>query len=76
MDMDLVLRDWLEHWGRPYLVVVTKIDKLKSQSERVQTMAALREATPLRMPLTFSAVTGQGVREIWQAITKTKIHQP
>jgi GTP-binding protein len=73
MDMDLALKRWLEEWGRPYLVVATKIDKLKTQSERVQSMAALRESNSGVLPQTFSAVTGQGVREIWQAITKTKI---
>jgi GTP-binding protein len=72
MDMDLELRDWLEHWNRPYVVVATKVDKLKTQSERVQSLAALREPDPNLVPLTFSAVTGQGVREIWQAISKTK----
>ena len=72
MDMDLELRDWLQHWGRPYVVVATKIDKLKTQREKVQSLAALREPDPSLVPLTFSAMTGQGVREIWQAITKTK----
>jgi GTP-binding protein len=75
METDFLLRDWLEHWERPYLVVATKIDKLKTQSERVHTLAALRETTPQQAPLTFSAVTGQGAREIWQAITTTRIHK-
>lgn len=74
MEMDLELQRWLEHRSLPYLVVATKFDKLKTQSERVKLMAALRGQQPGIEPLTFSAVTGQGVREIWQAITKTKIH--
>lgn len=76
MEQDLELRDWLNHWGLPFVVVATKIDKLKTQSERVESMAALRQGLPnprqASMPLTFSALTGQGVREIWQAISKTK----
>lgn len=72
MEMDLELQKWLEHWGRPYKVVATKIDKLKTQSERVHSMTALREGNSGEMPLTFSAVTSQGVREIWQAISTTK----
>src|SRR5690349_13698352 len=75
MENDLLLRDWLRHWERPYLVIATKFDKLKTQSERAQTMAALRKETPEQQPLTFSAVTGQGVREIWQAITTTRIQK-
>jgi GTP-binding protein len=68
MDQDLNLKRWLEHHGRPYLVVATKTDKLnQSQLER-----GLRELRKENVePLPFSALTGRGVREIWQAIAKT-----
>ncbi len=72
MEKDLELKDWLEFHGRRYLVVATKIDKL-NQSERIRGLAAIRgklrdgsEAVP------FSAVTGQGTKEIWQAIWRTQ----
>ena len=71
-QMDLELKRWLEQWGRPYIAVATKIDKLKTQHDRVQSMVALREGNPSQAPLTFSAETGQGVREIWQAITNIR----
>ncbi len=74
MEMDLELRRWLDHRKLPYLVVATKFDKLKTQKERASLMAALREHRPGAEPLTFSAITGQGAREIWQAITKTRIN--
>ena len=68
MDKDLDLKRWLEYHGRPYLVVATKIDKL-NQSDQERGLRAIRkEGTE---PLPFSAVTGRGVREIWQAIAKT-----
>ena len=67
MEKDLDLKDWLEANNRPYRVVVSKIDKL-NQSEQQQSMKAIRQYAE---PLSFSAVTGRGVREIWQAITKT-----
>ncbi len=70
MDKDVELRDWLEFHNRPYLVVGTKIDKLKSQKERQQSLSALRKNYSGEL-LECSAVTGRGVREIWQAITKT-----
>ena len=76
MESDLELKQWLEHWGKPYLAVATKVDKLKTQRERAQSKAALHEPELSHEPLTFSAVTGQGVREIWQAITKTKNNNP
>ena len=68
MEKDLELKRWLEHHGREYLVIATKIDKL-SQSEQERGLRALRQEGV--EPLPFSAVTGRGVREIWQAITKT-----
>jgi GTP-binding protein len=74
MEKDLELRDWLEANQRPYLVAVTKFDKLKSQKERHQSLSALREGYSGEM-LECSAVTGRGVREIWQAISKIKTKQ-
>jgi GTP-binding protein len=69
MASDLELRRWLEHHGKQYLVVATKADKFKNQSERERGLAAFEsEGGP---PLPFSALTGRGVRELWQAITKT-----
>jgi len=74
MQRDIELRDWLEFHNRPYMVVVTKIDKLKNQKERHQSLSGLRKAYSGEM-LECSAVTGRGVREIWQAISKTKMMQ-
>src|ERR1700690_4416267 len=34
MERDLELKQWLAVHGRPYLVVATKVDKLKTQKER------------------------------------------
>ena len=68
MDKDLDLKRWLEYHGRQYLVVATKTDKL-NQSELEHGLRALRQEGV--EPLPFSAVTGRGVREIWQAITTT-----
>ena len=67
MDKDLDLRMWLEANGWPYVVVASKIDKL-NQTEQQRGLKAIRQYAE---PLPFSAVTGRGVREIWQAITKT-----
>jgi GTP-binding protein len=67
MPQDLDLKSWLEASGRPYQVIASKIDKLNKTDEQ-RTLKAMREWAE---PLPFSAVTGRGVREIWQAITKT-----
>ena len=74
MEKDLELKDWLEFHGRPFVVAVTKTDKLKSQKERHQSRSALRQKFEGEM-LECSAVTGRGVREIWQAIAKIKTRQ-
>ncbi len=68
MEKDLDLKRWLEEQGREYLVIATKTDKL-NQSEESRGLRAIREEGV--EPLPFSAVTGRGVREIWQAIAKT-----
>ncbi|HXB69451.1 MAG TPA: ribosome biogenesis GTP-binding protein YihA/YsxC [Candidatus Acidoferrales bacterium] len=68
MDKDLDLKQWLEHHGRPYLVIATKTDKL-NQSEEERGLRAIRKQGV--QPLPFSALSGRGVREIWQAIAKT-----
>ena len=68
METDLALKRWLETHDRPYLAIATKFDKL-NQSEQERAFRAFRQEGV--EPLPFSAVTGRGVREIWQAITKT-----
>ena len=68
MEKDLELKRWLEHHGRPYLVVATKTDKMN----RSDLEHGLREIRKEGVePLPFSALTGRGVREIWQVITTT-----
>jgi len=74
MEKDLELKDWLEMCGRPFAVVATKIDKLKTQKERHRSRTALREVYAGDV-LECSAVTGRGVRELWQAISKIKNSQ-
>jgi len=74
MDKDVELRDWLEFQQRPYLVVATKVDKLKAQKDRHQSLRALQTGYSGEF-LECSAVTGRGVREIWQAISKIKTGQ-
>jgi GTP-binding protein len=68
MEHDLELKRWLDHHNRRYLVIATKIDKL-NQSEQQRLLASFRDANT--QALMFSAVTGRGVRETWQAISKT-----
>jgi GTP-binding protein len=68
MEPDLQLKRWLEDRGRQYLVIATKTDKT-NQSEQERGLRAIRKEGV--EPLLFSALTGRGVREIWQAIANT-----
>ena len=68
MEADRNLKQWLEGHGREYLVIATKTDKL-NQSEQARGLGAIRREGA--EPLPFSALTGRGVRELWQAISKT-----
>lgn len=72
MQPDLDLKEWLEFHQRRFLVIATKVDKLKSQKERHDGLASIRAHLTDGEPVMFSAVTGQGAREIWQAIRKTQ----
>ena len=72
MEQDLELKQWLEFHNRRYMVIATKTDKLKSQSDQRQGLAAIRSQSPETEPLPFSAVSCRGAREIWQAISKIK----
>jgi GTP-binding protein len=72
MEQDLELKQWLEFQGRRHIVVATKLDKLKSQVQERKGMEAIRAQYPEGELVPFSALTGRGAREIWQAIRKTK----
>lgn len=72
MDSDRALREWLEFHQRPYLVVATKIDKLRTVTNVKRELETIRHEVPERDVIAFSARNGQGVKELWQAIWKTK----
>jgi GTP-binding protein len=74
MEMDLELKSWLESQQLKYVVVATKVDKLNRKEEN-NGLARMRKELAGSELLPFSAITGRGVRELWQAIWKTKNNQ-
>jgi GTP-binding protein len=69
-ELDLGLQDFLASVGMPRLHVLTKADKVP-RGERAAVRAAARTALRLsesEAPLFFSAVTGEGVPELWRAV--------
>ncbi|MFO7576699.1 MAG: YihA family ribosome biogenesis GTP-binding protein, partial [Pelovirga sp.] len=68
-DEDLRLLDWLEEFGVPTIPVLSKIDKV-SRSQRQKHVRQIAEATGLPVDAfsLFSALTREGVEDIWERI--------
>jgi GTP-binding protein len=66
---DISLLAWLRSLNRPFLPVVTKIDKF-SRNQLAKSALALRQSlAPYgETPLLFSALNGAGVDELWAAL--------
>lgn len=69
MDSDLMLKDWLMQKGLPYQIVLTKMDKVpRREWAEVQGRAASSLGCEKGSIILFSAVSGDGKKQIWQAI--------
>ncbi|MBV9404670.1 MAG: YihA family ribosome biogenesis GTP-binding protein [Acidobacteriaceae bacterium] len=75
MDMDRELKAWLEFYNRRYQVIVTKIDKWKSNNQSKSGLTVVQQELSDQQAVPFSAIDGRGVREIWQIISKIKNKQ-
>ena len=69
---DRNLLNWLNHYGKNSLVVLTKADKLsRNQSiSRVKLIERHLEKMTTEKPILFSAKTREGRTEIWEKIKK------
>ena len=63
--LDRMMGEWLAAAGQPFRVVASKSDKLK-QAARSRSITSISELFP--SPVPFSAMTGEGVRQLWRAI--------
>jgi len=66
-ESDQQLVEFLENSGRTFLVVATKADRL-SGNQLQNSLRAMRERFPGVTVVPFSARTGAGRNELWQAI--------
>ena len=67
---DAMMLDWMNASGIPYIVVITKIDKLNKTDraaciEKITGDELIREGTPI---IPFSSLKGEGKQELWRAI--------
>ena len=65
-----MMLDWMNASGIPYIVVITKIDKLNKTDraaciEKITGDELIREGTPI---IPFSSLKGEGKQELWRAI--------
>jgi len=69
--LDVQLKEWLDDLRIPARYVATKVDKL-SKNRLAQAIKNAAEQLSLNATqiLPFSAVTGQGKKELWQQITE------
>ncbi len=65
--LDLQMKSWLQHFGIPYLVVSTKIDKL-SAHERRRSRQRTQEIFDTELVIPYSSLTGEGAGQVWDEI--------
>lgn len=75
---DRSMKDWLEHHQIPFMVVATKADKLsRSACQRNLSMIHKELQLPMeQLPLGFSAVSGEGLEELLQALQEITESEP
>ena len=67
-ELDLKMLEWLQHRGEPYLVALTKSDKISASRlrERVGQISSLLGTPGQAIVVPFSAKTKTGRQEIWR----------
>lgn len=68
-DDDLMMRDYLGKVGIPYVIVMTKTDKL-NKTERAASVAAIKAKAGGAPVIQFSSHTGEGRTELWREILR------
>lgn len=68
--LDLQMKSWLQHYGLPYLVVSTKVDKL-SKNERHKSWLKIKKVLGTDAVLPYSSMNGEGAGSIWEEIRKS-----
>jgi GTP-binding protein len=65
---EVELFEWLDLIGVPSLLVLTKADKLPKAQRNLAAAEAKRLLKRPSPPLTFSALSGDGIPELWRAV--------
>jgi GTP-binding protein len=74
-DSDRTMKKWLDHFGIPNLVVLTKSDKI-SRNELTKAQKICAETLQTKEIIAFSAITGFGKDAILKKIRDAIDHKP
>jgi GTP-binding protein len=74
-DSDRTMKEWLDHFGIPNLVVLTKSDKI-SRNEMTKAVRTCAETLQTKEIIAFSAITGFGKDEVLKKIRDAIDHKP
>ena len=74
-DSDRTMKEWLDHFGIPNLVVLTKSDKI-SRNELTKAQKICAETLQTKEIIAFSAVTGFGKEAVLKKIRDAIDHKP
>jgi GTP-binding protein len=65
--LDLQMKSWLQHYGLPFLVVSTKIDKLTSNEQR-KSRQLTEKIFDTEDIIPYSSITRDGASQVWDVI--------
>lgn len=68
--LDLQLHEWLEFYGKNYIVVATKADKVSSNKLK-KSLQEIKQAMPAGRIIPYSSTTGMGKEELWSEINES-----
>ena len=74
-DSDQTMKGWLDHFGIPNLIVLTKSDKI-SRNELTKALKTCAETLQTKEIIAFSAVTGFGKEAVLKKIRDAIDHKP
>jgi GTP-binding protein len=74
-DVDKDWIAWLGEWKRPYLVVLTKCDKLSGNEKAQATRRWTLDELKVHNPILSSAQEGTGIDKIWQWVDGVRTGQ-
>jgi GTP-binding protein len=74
-DSDRTMKEWLDHFGIPNLVVLTKSDKI-SRNEMTKAVRKCAETLQTKEIIAFSAITGFGKDAVLKKIRDAIDHKP